>query len=439
MSQRSEFLQYFFQAAKPLEYALLKQFNNDVHLLPETSDIDLVIDGSERKEFLDILHQAPNLDGLHLHKKTYVTFASLYFRDGSYLEIDLIHRFDRKGIIYMSAQDVINGAATNDQGVKFASLKHNFEYIVLFHIFNQASVPVKYQQFFNKLSKDLRNEIFGYICNKYDLYLLTIDELFHPNHRESKKLKATVLENWMNKSVFRGIHSLRYVVDLTNDLLNNPGRIITFSGVDGAGKSTVLEQVRQTLQEKYRQKTVVLRHRPSVLPILSSLKYGRKEAESRTTQTLPRQGKNSGSLSSFLRFLYYFLDYQLGQVVVYFKYVLRGYTVLYDRYYFDFIIDARRSNIDLPPGLLKWCYHFILKPGVNVYLYAPTEVILSRKQEMSEQDIQQLNREYTLLFNELQQTYKHQRYIAVSNTNLSETLRIVINQCISPEIHPQIA
>ena len=196
----------------------------------------------------------------------------------------------------------------------------------------------------------------------------------------------------------------------------------------------VLEQVRQTLQDKYRQKTVVLRHRPSVLPILSSLKYGKQEAETRTTQTLPRQGKNSGTLSSLLRFLYYFLDYQLGQVVVYFKYVLRGYTVLYDRYYFDFIIDSRRSNIVLPKGFLKFCYAFIFKPQVNVFLFAPAEVIYSRKQEMSITDISALTTEYRELFDELGRDNKRQQYLVINNINLDETLRRVMNECVSAAI-----
>lgn len=432
MNQRQAFIRYFFQAAKTQAYALLKQFKGTAGI-EEYADLDLVIPREARKAFIQLIQLGPNLQGLHIQKKSFVTYASLYFKDGSYLEIDLIHRFDRKGIIYLDAEEIIEDATESSEGVKLASLEHNFEYIVLFHLLNNAPVPVPYQQYFNNCSREDRNRIFAHMISRYKLTLQTIDELYHPQHRESKILKKALAILSHEMLPLRIFQKMRYLVDVVNDVLHNRGRVITFSGVDGSGKSTVLEKVRQELSQKYRQKTVVLRHRPSVLPILSSMKYGQRKAESLASENLPRKGSNSGSISSFLRFLYYFLDYQLGQVVVYFKYVLRGYTVLYDRYYFDFIIDARRSNIDLPQGFLKWCYHFILKPGVNVYLYAPTEVILSRKQELSESDIRQLNREYSLLFNELQQSYKAQRYIAIDNTNLNDTLREVLTQFISTE------
>jgi thymidylate kinase len=172
--------------------------------------------------------------------------------------------------------------------------------------------------------------------------------------------------------------------------MHQRGITVTFSGVDGAGKSTIIEEVRQTLQKKYRQKIVVLRHRPSLLPILSSVVHGKSEAEKRTREKLPRQGTNKSVVSSLFRFTYYYLDYLVGQYYIYFRYTLRGYTVLYDRYYFDFIIDSRRSNIVLPKGFMKWCYHFIFKPQVNVFLFASPEIIRSRKQELSQEDITSL-------------------------------------------------
>ena len=62
------------------------------------------------------------------------------------------------------------------------------------------------------------------------------------------------------------------------------------------------------------------------------MRYGKAKAESNTRERLPRQGTNSSGLSSFFRFMYYYIDYILGQFYIYFKYTLRGYTVLYDRY-----------------------------------------------------------------------------------------------------------
>ena len=306
-----------------------------------------------------------------------------------------------------------------------------FEYVVLFNLINGANTPDRYVQYFSLCTVEERREIFGYICHKYKLSLNILDELFLHTGKDSKKIIETVKIQPVNHNFFRFLNTLRYLTDVIRDLIHNRGIIVTFSGVDGAGKSTILESVRQSLQMKYRQRVVVLRHRPSLLPILSSIRYGKQNAERKTTEVLPRQGKNNSKISSLFRFAYYYLDYLLGQFYIYFRYTFRGYTVLYDRYYFDFIIDSKRSNIVLPKSFLKLFYYFLFKPNVNVFLYAAPEIILSRKRELSSEDIQSLTAEYRELFDELSKGGKTKKYMVINNTDLNLTLDIVMKQCIS--------
>jgi hypothetical protein len=101
----------------------------------------------------------------------------------------------------------------------------------------------------------------------------------------------------------RFVNEWRYLVEVLKDAISIS--IMFFSGVDGAGKSTILDEVNEMLKSKFRQRTVVLRHRPSLLPILSSIRHGKAKAEEKTREHLPRQGKNSSALSSFLRLMYY--------------------------------------------------------------------------------------------------------------------------------------
>ena len=65
-------------------------------------------------------------------------------------------------------------------------------------------------------------------------------------------------------------------------LKRNKNIIITFSGVDGAGKTTILRQFKELLEQKYGRSVIELRHRPSILPILSAVKHGKKKAEQKT-------------------------------------------------------------------------------------------------------------------------------------------------------------
>ncbi len=208
--------------------------------------------------------------------------------------------------------------------------------------------------------------------------------------------------------------------------MNNKIKIITFSGVDGAGKTTILTKVKELIENKYNKEVVILRHRPSILPILSAIKYGKKEAEKKTQEVLPRTGKNKSKVSSFVRFFYYLLDYVYGQWVVYFKHTSKGKIIIYDRYYFDFINDGRRTNIDLDSGFIKFFYKFVFKPKLNIFLYADPDVILSRKQEMDKKSIVDLTNKYKSLFNEL--SNKHdQYYLPIENIEIDETMTEIEN------------
>lgn len=208
--------------------------------------------------------------------------------------------------------------------------------------------------------------------------------------------------------------------------MNNKIKIITFSGVDGAGKTTILTKVKELIENKYNKEVVILRHRPSILPILSAIKYGKKEAEKKTQEVLPRTGKNKSKVSSFVRFFYYLLDYVYGQWVVYFKHTSKGKIIIYDRYYFDFINDSRRTNIDLDSGFIKFFYKFVFKPKLNIFLYADPDVILSRKQEMDKESIVDLTNKYKSLFNEL--SNKHdQYYLPIENIEIDETMTEIEN------------
>jgi len=121
----------------------------------------------------------------------------------------------------------------------------------------------------------------------------------------------------------------------------------------------------------------------------------------------------------------------LGQFYIKAKYHWRGYAVLYDRYYFDFIIDGRRSNIDLPGGIPRFFYKFIYQPPLNLFLYADPETILARKKELPSESIVELTKNYKSLFADLSQSQsEQQRYVALENIDKEETLKKIIDHYV---------
>lgn len=196
---------------------------------------------------------------------------------------------------------------------------------------------------------------------------------------------------------------------------------ISFSGVDGAGKTTVLRLVKESLLSR-GYKVTELRSRPSILPILSSFKYGKAQAEHATSQKLPRQGKNKSTIGSYLRFGYYLTDYLIGQVYIYIKYTRRGYFILYDRFYYDYIVDPKRANLKIHERVTRFFLHFIAEPSLNFFLYAPEEIIINRKKELDSETIRFLTKRYISLFSDLG-INSEITYICIKNIELVDTLR----------------
>lgn len=326
----------------------------------------------------------------------------------------------------MSVESFFKNRRMTNSGIYKASLKYDFEYCLLFYVLNNSSIPYRYESYFkDKITREEQTRVFYYINKKYNLNATSFEELFVNSTRLKRKLKAVLNKRIENKGWSQLKNKVNYLLDTAKSFTANKGMIITFSGVDGAGKTTVISNFKEVVEKKYRREVVLVRHRPGILPILSAVKVGKKEAEKQAGVKLPRQGQNKSLVSSTLRFGYYFADYLLGQFYIYFKYVLRGKVVLYDRYYFDFINDAKRSNIVLNRTIIKRLYALVWKPNLNFFLYAEPEVILKRKQELKSADIVSLTSQYQELFEGYNESQTKGVYKAIQNHDFELTMQAV--------------
>ena len=279
MNHRQEFLRYFFNDISEHHYVILKNTYEDIYQLPESADVDLVIDRKDLSSILGIIRRGKHIMRITTDNKSFVCFVGIFFDDMSYLEIDLIHRFDRKGIIYMDAAEVLDNVVLNSHGLKIAAPFHQFEYVILFYLLNQSEIPQKYRDYFSGFDKEKRSAVFSHFTHRYDVHINTVEDLYAYHKRHRKKMLDKIKRNPANNIYRRLIHKTEYLLDLVKEIWQQRGITVTFSGVDGAGKSTVLENVKEILQRKYHRDIKVLRHRPSILPILSSVKHGKKKAE----------------------------------------------------------------------------------------------------------------------------------------------------------------
>jgi hypothetical protein len=102
--------------------------------------------------------------------------------------------------------------------------------------------------------------------------------------------------------------------------------------------------------------------------------------------------------------------------------------VLYDRYYFDFIVDSERSNIRLNKGIIKKLYAFVYKPKLNILLWADPASVYSRKKELEPDTIFSLTNDYKKLFTAYNSKYEHSKYQTIENKDLDQTVSSIMKE-----------
>jgi thymidylate kinase len=405
-SVRKSVLANFQESISSLNYAVLKFSDDDLSQISFLSDIDLCTTRLDAKKMIRFFEEHEFVHSIKVKKLGKMIQLEARLLDNSRIDVDLIFRFRRTFIDYLNVNDVLNSRVQNSKGLWLASKESNANYVLNFYILNNSEIPEKHRVWVEQ-----------------------------PEIVEIAVIKNRIWKRKENKGVHLLLNHLSYALEIMRSMGNKQrGFLITFSGVDGAGKSTIIETIKHELEKKHRRRVIVIRHRPSILPIISAFKYGKKNAEQKSASTLPRQGTNSSKASSLLRFAYYLSDYVFGQWWIYFRHVRKNTIVLYDRYYFDFINDSRRSNIALNPAFTEQFYKLLRKPEFNFFLWASPELILRRKQELDADTIQALTERYSGLFERLQSKDSEHVYQCIENIEIEATLNLMM-RIIGKKMH----
>ncbi len=168
--------------------------------------------------------------------------------------------------------------------------------------------------------------------------------------------------------------------------MNKRNQIIVVEGTDGAGKSTVIDALKPFLEEQFTGGVHYFHLRPGWLPSIGVLL--RKREDDGQTVTNPHAQKPSGLIGSMIRWVYYQLDYSLGYIRKVRPLLRHGDTCcIFDRYYYDYFIDPRRSRICLPHWLLRTGEWIVPHPDVILCLGGEAEKIYGRKPETSLEEV----------------------------------------------------
>lgn len=182
--------------------------------------------------------------------------------------------------------------------------------------------------------------------------------------------------------------------------LRPSGKVLAFCGLDGAGKTTILDEMNDMFKDLLKSKKVFYGYwRPYVIPEIREL-FGKKnskdgvdkQAQKGMTVKEPEK-KPKNIITSFIKLCYFWLDYILASC----KYGgihERGGMVLFDRHYVDMAVHPQRFEMKLPQWLILFMYRFIPKADYTFFLYCTPDEILKRKQEFTKEEILEMTDNY---------------------------------------------
>lgn len=391
---QSSFLNCFFKLLNDsVEYAVLRNFEE----LPESNDsrdIDIIISKKDYKRLRPLLIKLVEDNGwsivTYLNSDRLITWVIGIVsptHQTELIQLDFFFNTSVFGIELLSANEIISAKQFNGK-IFHADINTQFLDKYLY----DRAVGAKYPEKYRATREAAENS---------PVIKTKLSELFGVNSVEKcdktagRKLLFHALRHNLRHRPFGLIADMtRFLYTFTgNYLMSRTGFSVGFTGPDGSGKTTVIDRTIERLGAVFATAHAYYHFRPALFGNLGDVAHSagiKKEVDRNYSD--PHRGGRTGIFSSLLRLAYYSTDYIAGYFVKVKSKTRITRLVIFDRYFTDIICDSRRSRIYLPPRFLNfWRKLFIPSLDYNILLTASSDTILSRKRELDEAGIRDIN------------------------------------------------
>ena len=199
-----------------------------------------------------------------------------------------------------------------------------------------------------------------------------------------------ILRSFIKSPIKQVLRWLVYIIDIIKLLIKPPGLQVAVLGIDGAGKSTLVSELKKTINKFF----IFLYFSwwfsgslPNISQIFrskknnSNLEMERKENSQNTRKIKYRHEVHSFKL--IIKVIYYLLDYLISYNFKYRFTKSFGGLVINDRYYYDFLIDWQIRRSFLSIWFSKVLLKIVPQPDLSFYLKIKAKDAFERKKEES--------------------------------------------------------
>lgn len=372
-------------------------------------DTDIIIAPSAAQAIPKILyefcsgHQAKLIQMLQHEKTSWFFICQFSNKKGnlSFLYADVCTHYFRNGTLFLRAEEMLDARyrINENTGGNLNFFVPAPEKAFIYYLLKKVDKEKMDVQQSNYLSTQWKKDPAGALqqCQRFwpEHYCNLISRAATANEWSKVQSEFTNFKTILRERLpFSFRHFSQELLRKVHRILQPTGLQIIFLGVDGSGKTTVLNEIEKKVGPAFRNTKIyhLRTHFGQRFPNVSIVRN-------------PHAKPSRGKFLSFFKLCLWWIDYRIMHMIEVYPLLVRSTLVLFDRYYYDLLVDPVRYRYGGRPWLARLVSKSIPHPDLVILLDGPPEVLQKRKAEVSLKETTRQSIAYRTLIQEMDNGY----------------------------------